>query len=131
MGQLKIEFYNSITSYPKCNGQAKATNKIIMNGIKKRLEKVKGKWVEKLPKIFWAYRTTPRKVTNETPYVLAFKFKAIIPLEVSLTTIRNEAYNISHNTEVLSWDLDLIDERRENALIWMAEYHKQLAKTYD
>ncbi|GFS36152.1 hypothetical protein Acr_00g0044380 [Actinidia rufa] len=41
--QLKIEFYNSTPSYPQCNGQAEATNKTIMNGIKKRLEKAKGK----------------------------------------------------------------------------------------
>ena len=39
--QLKIEFYNSTPSYPQCNGQAEATNKTIMNEIKKRLEKAK------------------------------------------------------------------------------------------
>ena len=42
-GQLKIELYNSTPSYLQCNGQVEATNKIIMNGIKKRLEKVKSK----------------------------------------------------------------------------------------
>ena len=55
---LKIEFYNSTPSYPQCNGQAEATNKKIMNGIKKRLEKAEGKWVEELPNILWAYRIT-------------------------------------------------------------------------
>ena len=49
--QLKIEFYNLKPSYPQCNGQAEATNKTIMNGIKKRLEKAKGKWVEELPNV--------------------------------------------------------------------------------
>ena len=34
--QLKIEFYNSMQSYPQCNGQAEATNKTIMNEIKKK-----------------------------------------------------------------------------------------------
>ncbi|GFY81234.1 DNAJ homologue 2 [Actinidia rufa] len=47
--QLKIEFYISTPSYPQFNRQAEATNKTIMNGIKKRLEKAKGKWVEELP----------------------------------------------------------------------------------
>ena len=46
--QLKIEFYNSTPSYPQCNWKAKVTNKTIMNVIKKRLEKAKGKWVEEL-----------------------------------------------------------------------------------
>ncbi|GFZ08576.1 hypothetical protein Acr_20g0003840 [Actinidia rufa] len=42
--QLNIEFYNSTPSYTQCNGQVEATNKTIMNGIKKRLEMAKGKW---------------------------------------------------------------------------------------
>lgn len=74
LDQLKIEFYNSTLSYLQCNGQAEVTNKTIMNGIKKRLEKSKGKWVEKLPNILWAYRTTLRKATNKMPYSLAFEF---------------------------------------------------------
>ena len=41
--QLKIEFYNSSPGYLQCNGQAETTNKMIMCGIKKRLEKAKGK----------------------------------------------------------------------------------------
>ena len=81
--QLNIEFYNSTPSYLQCNRQAEVTNKI-MNEIKKRLEKAKGKWVEELPIVLWAYRTTSRKVTNETPYSLAFDFEVVIPMEVGL-----------------------------------------------
>ena len=57
-------------------------------------------------------------------YSLAFGFEAIIPLEVGLPTIRTEAYDTNHNEEVLALDLDLADERRENALIQMADYQK-------
>ena len=74
LGQLKIEFYNSTPSYPQYNGQDEATSKTIMNEIKKRLEKAKGKWIEELENILWAYWTTPWKVTNEMPYALAFGF---------------------------------------------------------
>ena len=70
----------------------------------------------------WAYKTTPWKTTNETPYSLAFNFEAVIPLEVRLPTIQTEAYNEAHNTKVLACDLDLTKERRENALIRMPNY---------
>ncbi|GFS42838.1 hypothetical protein Acr_00g0081980 [Actinidia rufa] len=129
--ELKIEFYNSTPSYPQCNGQAEATNKTIMNGIKKRLEKAKGKWVDKLANVLWAYRTTTRKATNEMPYSLAFGFEVVIPLEVGLPTIRTEAYDTSHNNEVLARDVDLAEERRDNALIRMVDYQKQLAKSFN
>ncbi|GFY84506.1 hypothetical protein Acr_03g0012800 [Actinidia rufa] len=98
--QLKIESYNSTLSYLQCNGHAEATNKTIMNVIKKRLEKAKGKWDEEMP-------------------------------NVSLPTIRTKVYHANHNEEVLARDLDLADERREDALIRMANYQKQLAKIYN
>ena len=95
-----------------------------MNEIKKRLEKAKGKWVEELSNVLWAYRTTPRKATNEMPYSLAFGFEAVIPLEVDLLIIQTEAYGVGHNEEVLARDLNLAKERRENALIRMTDYQK-------
>ena len=99
-------------SYPQCNGQAEATNKTITNEIKKRLEKDKGKWVYELPNILWAYWTTLWKTMNATPYSLAFGFEAVISLEVSFPTIQTEAYDASHNDEVLARDFDPADERR-------------------
>ena len=59
LDELSIEFYNSTPSYSQCNGQAEVTNKTIMNIIKKKLEKFKGKWVEEQPNLFWAYWITP------------------------------------------------------------------------
>ena len=128
--ELKIKFYNSMLSYPKCNEQAEATNKTIMNGIKKWLEKAKGKWVEELSNVLWAYWTTPRKATNETPYSLAFSFEAVIPQEVGLPIIQTKAYD-DDNAKILARDLDLADEQRENALIRMTNYQKPLTKMYN
>ena len=88
-----------------------------MNRIKKRLDKAQGKWVEELPNVLWAYQTTSQKAMKKKPYVLAFKFEAVIPFEVSLFKIHTEAYDVSHNEEVLAWDFDLVNERRKNALI--------------
>ncbi|XP_028075182.1 uncharacterized protein K02A2.6-like [Camellia sinensis] len=51
----KIEFYNSTPAYPHANGQAEASNKVVLDGLKNRLEKAKGKWAEELPHDLWAY----------------------------------------------------------------------------
>ena len=95
-----------------------------MNRIKKRLEKAKGKWVEELPNVLWAYQITLRKATNEAPYSLAFGFEVVIPLEVNLPTIRTEPYDVGHNEEVLARALDLTKEQRENAQVRMTDYQK-------
>ena len=38
----------STPTYPQGNGQAEAVNKVIVSGLKKRLDDAKGKWVEEL-----------------------------------------------------------------------------------
>ena len=60
----------SFPSYPQGNGQAEASNKVILDGLKKRLDESKGKWVSELPSMLWAYRTTPRRSTRETSFSL-------------------------------------------------------------
>ena len=49
----------STTAYPRENGHAEAVNKVIVNGLKKRLDDAEGKWIEELPHVLWTYRTTP------------------------------------------------------------------------
>ena len=60
--------------------------------IKTWLEGAKGACPEELPNVLWAYRTTIRVPTGETPFRLTFGTKAVIPVEVGLTNIRVKAY---------------------------------------
>ena len=46
---LGIKNMYSTPVYPQGNGQAEAVNKVIVNGLKKRLDDAKGRWVEELP----------------------------------------------------------------------------------
>ena len=48
-GELGITNRYSTPTYPQGNGQAEAINKVIVNGLKKRLDDAKDKWVEELP----------------------------------------------------------------------------------
>ncbi|CAL9007762.1 unnamed protein product, partial [Prunus brigantina] len=67
-----IKQHLSTPRYPQGNGQAEASNKIVLDCLKKRLEGAEGKWVDELPGILWAYRTTKRRSTEETPFSLAY-----------------------------------------------------------
>lgn len=48
-----------MSHYTQSNGQIEATNKTLLTTLMKRLEKAKGKWVDELPRVLWAYRMTP------------------------------------------------------------------------
>ena len=111
---LGIKNRYSTPAYPQGNGQVEAVNKVIVNGLKKRLDEAKGGWVEELPHVLWTYRTTPRKSTGETPFSMTYGAEAVILLESGFLTMRSSAFTLDGNNELLNRNLDLIEERREN-----------------
>ena len=86
--ELGITNRYSTPAYLQGNRQAETVNKAIMSGLKKMLDDAKGRWVEELPYILWAYRTTPRRSTGETPFSMSYGVEAIIPIETGFPTLR-------------------------------------------
>ena len=86
--KLKIKNLYSTPWYPQSNGQAEAYNKTLLSALKKRLHSAKGKWVEELPRVLWAYRTTSRKPTRVSSFALTYGMEAIIPTEIRMPTVR-------------------------------------------
>ena len=119
---LGIKNRYSISAYPQGNGQAEAVNKVIVNGLKKRLDDAKGKWVEELPHVLWTYQTTPRRLIRETPFSMTYGAEAVIPLETGFPTLRTSTFSSDKNDGLLGKSLDLIEERRESAMVQLAYY---------
>ena len=111
--ELGIKNYYSSPAHPQSNGQAEVTIRTLKAALKTKLEDLKGKWVEYLPEVLWADRTTRKAATQETPFALAFGTEAVDPVEVGLKSPRIELENIKHNEEVLRLNLDLLKEKRE------------------
>ncbi|XP_043696656.1 uncharacterized protein K02A2.6-like [Telopea speciosissima] len=108
--QYEIQLRKTSVAHPQSNGLAEATNKILLDGIKKKLKTAKGLWAEELPNILWAYRTTTRLATGETPFMLAYGTKAILPVEIGETSMRIQLYNPEINNEELRTNLDSLEE---------------------
>ena len=87
--------------------------------------------MEELPHVLWTYRTTPGRPTGETPFSMTFEAEAVILLETSLLTLRTSSFNQSDNNEHLKKNLDLIEEKRENAMVQLAYYQQKLKQGYD
>ena len=81
---------------------------MILHDLKTRLNEAKGLWVEELPSVLWAYRTTPRVLTDESSFNLAYGIEAVIPIEVELPSMRVEKYDESSNSDHQRADLDLL-----------------------
>lgn len=122
--------YNS-KAHPRANGHAEVTSREIKKGIKKRLKAAKGAWPEQLHSVLWAYRTTPRRATGETPYSLAFGAEVMVPIEVELLNYCIISFNHQKNDEDLRTELDLVKEKRDAAATKVAVYQQRVAKYYD
>ena len=83
--------------------------------IKTRLKGEKGVWPAKLPSVLWAYRTTVRTPTRETPFKLAYRSEVDIPVEVHMANHRVMKYQDEENEEQVRLNLNLINEVRMDA----------------
>ena len=86
-------------------------------GIKARLDKHKGRWVDELSQVLWAHRTTIKVSNGDTPFSLVYGTEAVIPAEIGMPTIRTAEINVATNDDERRIDLDLLEERRERAAI--------------
>ena len=57
--------------------------------------------------------------------------EAVIPLETGFPTSRTSSFNSRDNDEQLTKSLDLIEEKRENAMVQLAYYQQKLKQGYD
>ena len=129
--ELGIKNYYSSPAHPQSNGQAEVTIRTLKAALKTKLEDLKGKWVEYLPKVLWAYRTTRKSVTQETPFALAFSTEAIAPIKIGLKSPRIELVSVEHNEEALRLNLDLLDEKRDLVQKHTEDYQRKTARYYD
>ena len=102
-----------------------------MKIIKTRLEGAKGVWPDELPSVLWAYRTTVRTPTGETPFKLAYGSEAVIPAKVHMANHRVMMYQDKDNEEQLRLNLDLIDEVRADTEHRAAKYKNLMTRQYD
>jgi len=65
--ELGIKQVFASVEHPQTNGQVKSVNRVLLRGLKRRLEKAKGTWAEEVPRIVWAYHTTPSPLPRKHP----------------------------------------------------------------
>ena len=66
---------------------------MIKHNLKTKLEDLKGRWVDELPEVLWAYRTTARTPIGETSFSLAYGYEAMVPVEIRVSSLRRENYD--------------------------------------
>ena len=65
--------------------------------MKTKLEDLKSRWANELPQVLWAYKTIARSTTEETPFLLAYRYEAMVPVEIGARSLRRDNYDPKQN----------------------------------
>ncbi|GJV25006.1 reverse transcriptase domain-containing protein [Tanacetum coccineum] len=106
-------------------------NRSLGEGIKARLEAKRKNWMEELPHVLWAHRPMINSSNGDTPFSLTYGTEAVIPAEIGMPTIRTAEVDLVRNNEALEINLDLLEERRDEAAIREAKSKAKMEKYYN
>ncbi|GJU44537.1 reverse transcriptase domain-containing protein [Tanacetum coccineum] len=90
-------------------------------GIKDRLDERSKDWIGKLSHVLWAHHTMIKSSNGETTLSLTYDTEAVIPAEIGMPTLQTAEVDPTKNDEALEINLDLIEEKREQAAIQEAK----------
>jgi hypothetical protein len=131
---MKIKLLNSSPYYAQANGQAEASNKVLIKIIKKRIKDNPRRWHEKLSEALWAHRTSRHGATKVTPFELVHGQEAVLPIEVSLQNLRITGQDYLSAKEYIELMMDKLDEAPKSRLKALEEIEKEkvkIAKAYN
>uniref|UniRef100_A0A2N9HR17 Integrase catalytic domain-containing protein n=1 Tax=Fagus sylvatica TaxID=28930 RepID=A0A2N9HR17_FAGSY len=132
----QIKHRRSTPYYPQGNGQAEATNRMLLRILSKMVFDYGKGWNSHLADTLWAYRGSTKTATGFTPFSLVYGTDAISPTELLVPSPR-----ILHGmdleadadicAEARAADLEGLEEARELAQVRSLRYHQKLADAYE
>jgi ribonuclease HI len=135
LGHYRIKHRRSTPYYPQGNGQAEATNRMLLRILSKMVFDYGKGWNSHLADVLWAYRGSPKTATGFTPFSLVYGTDVISPPELLVPSPRIlQGTEIEADVEICAEarvaDLESLDEARELALARSLRYHQKLANAY-
>ena len=108
-----IKILNSTPYYAQANGQTESTNKIIKANLRKVVNNNPSNWDKLLSELLWAYRTSKKLSINTTPFSLVYGHDAILPMEITVQSLRVARQNQLSRTgyeDAMMAEIDDLDE---------------------
>ncbi|GJX90747.1 reverse transcriptase domain-containing protein [Tanacetum coccineum] len=117
--------------HAQANGLVERENRSLGEGIKAWLEERSKNCMEEISHVLWAHRTMIKLSNEETPFSLTYGTEAVIPVENGMPTLRTAEVDMIKNDEALEINLDLLEEKREQAAIQEAKNKAKMEKYYN
>jgi len=88
MEQFQVYHQKSMPYHPKANGMVEAFNNILENALTKVCNTQMNYWDVRIRAVLWAYRTTCKKLTRQTPFRMVYGIEIVMPMEYIVPSLQ-------------------------------------------
>jgi hypothetical protein len=130
-----IDVYYSSVAHPRCNGQVKRANGMVLRALKDRIyddaSNYATRWLAELPHVIWGLRTQVCSATDFSPFFLVYGSEVVLPTDVAFIAPRIQFYEEGEAEQTRRINLDSLEEQRLAAVMRQARHDQQLRLYHD